>query len=129
MGNRDAIMRRLGAILTGWTYERLERALAPLQMWYARVQTYDDLPADPQIRNNGSIGSIPISTGRAFTVLNHPVSYDGALPPPAFRRDARRRHPRGSGGRRLLPADIDRLAARNVIRCTSGSVAEAEATA
>jgi len=130
MGNRDAIMRRLGAILTGWTYERLERALAPLQMWYARVQTYDDLPADPQIRNNGSIGSIPISTGRAFTVLNHPVSYDGALPP--LRHFA---ETPGADTREVLagvgfsPADIDRLAARNVIRCTSGSVAEAEATA
>lgn len=124
MANRDAIMERLGVVLADWTYDRLDRALAPLQMWYARVQTYDDLLSDPQVSHNGSIGSIPISTGKAFTVLNHPVSYDGALP--AVRHFA---ETPGADTRAILErvgfssAEIDRLAAEKVIRCTSGKVA------
>lgn len=125
MENRDAIMRRLGIVLADWTYERLDRALAPLKMWYSRVQTYDDLLTDPQIVHNGSFGSIPISTGQEFTVLNHPVSYDGALPP--LRHFA---ETPGADTRRILeglgfPAEeIDRLAAENVIRCSSGRIAD-----
>lgn len=124
MANRDAIMERLGVILADWSYDRLDRALAPLQMWYARVQTYDDLPSDPQVAHNGSIGAIPISTGKALTVLNHPVSYDGALP--ALRHFA---ETPGADTRMILegvgfsPAEIDRLAAEKIIRCTSGKVA------
>lgn len=124
MGNRDAIMERLGVVLADWTYDRLDHALAPLKMWYARVQTYDDLLADPQIANNGSIGSIPISTGKAFTVLNHPVSYDGALPPVRHFAETPGADTRAIlEGAGFTSAEIDRLAAENVIRCTSGKVA------
>ncbi len=125
MKNRDAIMRRLGIVLAEWTYERLDRALAPLQMWYARVQTYDDLPADPQIVHNGSIGSIPLSSGGAFRVLNHPVSYDGALP--GLRHFA---ETPGADTRDILeslgfPAgEIDRLVAEKVIHCSPGRIAD-----
>jgi crotonobetainyl-CoA:carnitine CoA-transferase CaiB-like acyl-CoA transferase len=121
MGNRDAIMRRLGEVLSNWTYDQLDRAFAPLQMWYARVQTYDDLRDDPQIQHNGSISSIPLSTGRAFTVLNHPVSYDGSLP--SLRHFA---ETPGADTRAVLTgiglssAEIDILEAKQVIRCTSG---------
>lgn len=125
MANRDAIMQRLGLVLADWTYDRLDQALAPLQMWYARVQTYDDLRTDPQVQHNGSIGSIPISTGRNFTVLNHPVSYDGALP--ALRHFA---ETPGADtlavlqGLGMPAAEIDRLVSENVIRCSSGRVAD-----
>ena len=121
MENRDAIMQRLGTVLAKWTYEQLDRALAPLQMWYARVQTYDDLPDDPQIVHNGSFGSIPLSSGAEFRVLNHPVSYDGALP--GLRHFA---ETPGADTRAILQKagyatdEIDRLIAEKVIHCSSG---------
>lgn len=116
--NRDAIVQRLGVVLADWTYARLDAALAPLQMWYSRVQNYDDLRSDPQIVHNGSIGSIPISSGRSFTVLNHPVSYDGALPGIRHFAEAP-----GTDTATVLAQvgfsseEIERLAAQNIIRC------------
>lgn len=125
MKNRDAIMRRLGDLLADWTYERLDQALAPLQMWYGRVQTYDDLLTDPQIAQNGSIGTIPISTGEEFQVLNHPVTYDGAIP--ALRHFA---ETPGADTRNILQdigftsEDIDGLVAAKIVHCSSGRVAD-----
>ena len=125
MENRDAIMRRLGIVLANWTYDQLDRALAPLQMWYSRVQTYDDLPNDPQIAHNGSFGSIPISTGREFRVLNHPVSYDGALPP--LRHFA---ETPGADTQDILKSigftveEIENLEMQKVVHCSSGRVGD-----
>lgn len=130
MANRDAIMHRLGDLLTDWTYERLDAALQPLQLWYERVQTYDDLASDPQITHNGSIGSIPISSGQSFTVLNHPVSYDGKLP--ALRHFA---ETAGADTRTVLgeagfsAEEIDDLVEQRLVRCTSGRAVEEAAAA
>jgi crotonobetainyl-CoA:carnitine CoA-transferase CaiB-like acyl-CoA transferase len=49
-------------------------------IWYQRVQEYDDLPDDPQIRHNQVFREVPVKGGRAVLV-NHPNRYDGEVPP------------------------------------------------
>lgn len=125
MANRDAIMVRFGEILRTWDYARLAATFAPLQMWFAKVQTYDDLRGDPQVQHNRSIGEIPISTGQAFSVLNHPVSYDGDVPKLRTFAETAGAHSRAIlAAIGIAEAEIDRLEAAGVIRCTSGKVAD-----
>jgi len=80
MANRDAFMQVLGEELKGWTYERLDRALAPHSLWYAKVQNYDDIREDPQVQHNRCLQEFRLGETSA-TVLAHPVRYDGQAPP------------------------------------------------
>jgi crotonobetainyl-CoA:carnitine CoA-transferase CaiB-like acyl-CoA transferase len=53
----------------------LERA----KIWHARVQTYADVIADPQVKHIQALVTVPGggSTGAPVTLVNHPVLYDG----------------------------------------------------
>jgi crotonobetainyl-CoA:carnitine CoA-transferase CaiB-like acyl-CoA transferase len=116
MANRDAFMRILGEELKSWSYERLDRALAPHALWYEKVQDYDQIRDDPQVRHNRCFQDFAIG-GETATVLAHPVRYDGQVPP-------LRRMPAVLGGdtRDVLrdagwsAADIERLAAAGVVK-------------
>ncbi len=115
MKNRDAFMRVLGEELKGWTYARLDKALAPHALWYAKVQNYDDIRADPQVQHNQCLQQFTVK-GETATVLAHPVRYDGEAP-------ALRRMPVTLGGdtREVLreagwsDADVDALAAAGAV--------------
>jgi crotonobetainyl-CoA:carnitine CoA-transferase CaiB-like acyl-CoA transferase len=83
MANRDAFTKILGEELASWTYERLDKALAPHALWYERVHDYDAIRNDPQVLHNGCLQEFTVKDEKA-TVLAHPVRYDGKVP--AFRR-------------------------------------------
>lgn len=83
MANRDAFMEILGQELAGWTFERLDAALAPHGLWYEPVQDYDAIRTDPQAINNDCFQEFTVN-GETATVLSHPVRYDGHAP--AMRR-------------------------------------------
>lgn len=83
MENRDAFMRVLGDELKSWTYDRLDKALAPHGLWYERVQDYDAVRRDPQVVHNESFQEFAIGDLKG-TVVAHPVRYDGKVP--EFRR-------------------------------------------
>ena len=68
---------------------RMEQA----QIWHARVQGYDDLVEDPQVKHMQVLVTVRGAgeTGAPITLVNHPVRYDGEaaairLPPPSARR-------------------------------------------
>ncbi|HWK68118.1 MAG TPA: CoA transferase [Rhizobiaceae bacterium] len=79
MANRDEFTHILGEELVTWTYERLDRALRPLGMWYERVQDFEGIRSDPQIIHNGCLQEVRVGSSKA-TVLAHPVRYDGTIP-------------------------------------------------
>lgn len=116
MQNRDPFMQVLGDLLKTWTYERLDRALAPHALWYAKVQSYDDIRSDPQVVHNRCLQEFRIGEASGV-VLAHPVRYDGRAP--AFQH-----MPRVLGGetREVLreagwsDAAIDELVASDVVR-------------
>jgi crotonobetainyl-CoA:carnitine CoA-transferase CaiB-like acyl-CoA transferase len=49
-------------------------------VWFARVNGYDDVLADPQIEANQSILEFDDSTAGHVRVLAHPIRYDGKAP-------------------------------------------------
>jgi crotonobetainyl-CoA:carnitine CoA-transferase CaiB-like acyl-CoA transferase len=79
------------------------------------VQGYDELRGDPQIRHNQVFREVPVGN-RTATLVNHPLRYDGEVPP--LRRLALRL---GEDTRAVLSelgyraAEIDDLIARRVV--------------
>lgn len=63
-----------------------ERSLAEVgpvfdahQIWYERVQDYEDLRQDPQARHLGIFQAIQVN-GRPATLIAHPLTYNGERP-------------------------------------------------
>lgn len=84
--DEDAFVRReaagdlLAAALTGLDTTEVERRFAAKGIWHARVNDYDAVAKDPQVRHNGNFVTLPGATGAPITVVAHPVRYDGQVP-------------------------------------------------
>ncbi|MFG2583056.1 CaiB/BaiF CoA transferase family protein [Streptomyces malaysiensis] len=77
---RAQYTRLLEQTLSAWTYQELVGRLEPLGFWIERVADYDDVRDDAQVAEEGLLMDMPVGDSHA-TVLNHPVRYDGRLPP------------------------------------------------
>lgn len=124
----DAFARR--EEITGLVAERLRtlstedaaRRLDAEGVWNAPVESYDDLPANPQLAHLESFPEIAGATGAPVTLVGHPVRYDGAAPPVRLPPQ-----PLGAQTRAVLDElglsaeRIDDLAARGIVRCLEGS--------
>jgi crotonobetainyl-CoA:carnitine CoA-transferase CaiB-like acyl-CoA transferase len=97
----------------------LQEAIAMLDaqgVWNARVESYDDLPGNPQVQHLQAVCTLEGATGAPVTLLSHPVRYDGATVPVA-----RVPQPLGAQTREILgevgftAAEIEDLIARKVV--------------
>jgi crotonobetainyl-CoA:carnitine CoA-transferase CaiB-like acyl-CoA transferase len=77
---RDRYARTLAEELAGRSYAEVTGAFDAHAIWYARVQEYDDLPDDPQVRHAEIFREVRIGDATA-TLVNHPLRYDGEVPP------------------------------------------------
>lgn len=77
---RDAVARVVAAEIATRTYDEVAAAFDAKGVWYARVEDYDDLLDNPQVRHNRTFGEVAVNGERA-TLVNHPIHYDGAPPP------------------------------------------------
>ncbi len=77
---RDRVAAATAAALAGRGYADLAAALEVGKIWFARVEDYDDLMVNPQAIHNGAFQSVPVN-GATATLVSHPVSYDGVVPP------------------------------------------------
>lgn len=76
----------LDRLLPQRTFEQWRDRLEAHKIWHARVNDYDEVAEDPQVRHNESFLTLPGATGAEITLVNHPIRYDGqrgeiALPP------------------------------------------------
>lgn len=78
--DRDRIAERVAQKFLQLTLAEAEAALTAHKLWYAPVQNYSELAADPQARHNDVFGSVSIN-GTDATLINHPNRYDGNVPP------------------------------------------------
>ena len=62
------------------TTDELETKLETQKLWYSRVNDYEAVLADPQIRHNGSFLHVESSQGTPLTLLGHPAKYNGERP-------------------------------------------------
>ncbi|WGF89759.1 CaiB/BaiF CoA transferase family protein [Marinivivus vitaminiproducens] len=76
----------LNRVLPERTFAEWHERFEARRIWHARVNDYDEVHADPQVRHNETFMTVPGATGSPVTLVNHPVRYDGqgaevALPP------------------------------------------------
>jgi crotonobetainyl-CoA:carnitine CoA-transferase CaiB-like acyl-CoA transferase len=76
---RDAIAELLAGELRSRRFAELAEAFDAEQMWYARVDTFDDLAANPQVRHNRVFEEVEVN-GETARLVNHPNRYDGQVP-------------------------------------------------
>lgn len=77
---REAIAKQVAALMELKTTAELETLLARHGVWHARVNDYDAVRADPQVRHNGSFATVTGATGADVTLVMHPIRYDGQAP-------------------------------------------------
>lgn len=83
---REEVAELVAARLPQRSYAEWAERLEPRKLWYAKVNDYDEVIADLQVRHNSTFLTVEGATGRSITLVNHPVHYDGqsadvALPP------------------------------------------------
>lgn len=78
--DRDLIAATVAEALSAWRFEALKEKLDLAGIWHERVSDYDDLLADPQVVQNEMFRTLPVR-GAEATLVNHPLRYDGKLPP------------------------------------------------
>jgi crotonobetainyl-CoA:carnitine CoA-transferase CaiB-like acyl-CoA transferase len=120
---QDEIGELIAATLrTKTTHEWSER-MEGGRIWHARVQSYADILADPQVKHMQALVTARGGgyTGAPVTLVNHPVLYDGEsaevrLPPQ--RLGAQSRDVLGEIG--FAPAEIAELIRSGVVRADDG---------
>lgn len=81
-----AIVEALDRILPQRTFAEWKERFDAHGIWYARVNDYDEVAQDPQVRHNESFVTVTGAMGAGIALVNHPVRYDGknaevTLPP------------------------------------------------
>jgi crotonobetainyl-CoA:carnitine CoA-transferase CaiB-like acyl-CoA transferase len=92
--HRDEIARVLSREIERRPFDELATAFEAREMWFTRVEDFDDLLENPQLQHNRTFHDVPVN-GQTIKVLNHPNRYDGkgaehfeyALEPGANTRD------------------------------------------
>ncbi len=112
---RERYASAMAEALAGRTFADVSARFDAAGVWFERVQTYDDVRADPQAAHLGAFTEIDVH-GTPVTLLTHPLKYDGETPPLRTMPLAA-----GSDSREILAelgvpdADVDALVARGVI--------------
>jgi len=85
--NTDEMFSRNGEIaalvqaaVVDLTSEELEAKLETQKLWYAPVNDYAAVMADPQVQHNGSFIEVESAAGTPITLLAHPAVYNGERP-------------------------------------------------
>jgi crotonobetainyl-CoA:carnitine CoA-transferase CaiB-like acyl-CoA transferase len=116
---REDITRLVAAKVATLTLAEAIALLDAQGVWNTRVESYDDLPSNPQLQHLEAFRTVEGATGAPVTLLSHPVRYDGE-PVPAPRVP----QPLGAQTREILSeagyttAEIDDLVARRIVVAT-----------
>lgn len=77
--DRDAIAGLVARAIGERDLADLSQAFDSKGVWYARVEDYDDVLHNPQLRVNGGLEIVNVN-GVEVTLAGHPVTYDGERP-------------------------------------------------
>lgn len=76
---RDAISAVIAGALRHRRFADLAAAFDAAGIWYARIEDFDDLLANPQLQHNGTFQDVTVN-GETIKLLSHPMRYDGETP-------------------------------------------------
>jgi crotonobetainyl-CoA:carnitine CoA-transferase CaiB-like acyl-CoA transferase len=92
--NRDRVHQLVAKSLLSLTTERAIQAFDQQDIWWAPVNDYEQVEADPQVAHNGIVMEVDHPEAGAVRLMAHPVRYDGQAPalrrmPPALGQHTR----------------------------------------
>ena len=76
---RDRYATVMAGVLVSRSFAELSARFDAHGIWFERVQTYEDLRADPQANHMGVFSEIDVN-GKSATLISHPLRYDGEVP-------------------------------------------------
>jgi crotonobetainyl-CoA:carnitine CoA-transferase CaiB-like acyl-CoA transferase len=79
--DRDAVNALVHRLLRGRTTASVMSAFDQHDVWYAPVNDYEQVDADPQVHHNGIVQEIDHPDAGRIRLIAHPVRYDGVAPP------------------------------------------------
>ncbi|MBU0726927.1 MAG: CoA transferase [Alphaproteobacteria bacterium] len=74
---REEVVVHLDRLFPTRPFAEWAARLEARKLWYAKVNDYDAVAADPQVKHNGTFVTVEGATGAPITLVNHPVRYDG----------------------------------------------------
>jgi crotonobetainyl-CoA:carnitine CoA-transferase CaiB-like acyl-CoA transferase len=77
--DRDRIASTFAKVMETKTYAEVAAAFDPVGIWYGKVQDFDDVADDPQVKALGVFREVNVQ-GHPVKLVNHPVRYDGRIP-------------------------------------------------
>jgi crotonobetainyl-CoA:carnitine CoA-transferase CaiB-like acyl-CoA transferase len=77
---RDRYAVAVAAALKKFPRARIAELMNAAGLWNAPVQDYDQLAVDPQALHNKVFRTVDVN-GESATLINHPLRYDGEVPP------------------------------------------------
>ena len=78
---RDEVNAHAAGHIRKESAEHWYRVFDEAGIWYAPVNSYEDVEGDPQVAHNGAITTFEHPEAGTVRVLAHPVRYDGEAPP------------------------------------------------
>ncbi|MFM8548744.1 MAG: CaiB/BaiF CoA transferase family protein [Betaproteobacteria bacterium] len=78
---REALNSRIAQHLLSRTSAQWSELMLAQEIWFAPVNTYDEVEHDPQVQWNESVLSFEHPRAGTVRVLGHPIRYDGQPPP------------------------------------------------
>ena len=92
--NRDRVHQLVARSLLALTTEHAIQAFDQQDIWWAPVNDYEQVEADPQVAHNGIVMDVDHPQAGAVRLMAHPVRYDGKAPalrrmPPALGQHTR----------------------------------------
>jgi crotonobetainyl-CoA:carnitine CoA-transferase CaiB-like acyl-CoA transferase len=113
--DRDRIAAVFAEVVRPRKYADVTAAFDKLAIWYGKVNDFDEVAEDPQVKAAGVFREEDIN-GRKVVLVNHPIRYDGETPPLRIKGLSIGEHTREI----LLEhgytaAQVDDLLARNIV--------------
>ncbi|MGH6681052.1 MAG: CaiB/BaiF CoA transferase family protein [Bradyrhizobium sp.] len=119
--HRDYYSRTFAKVMATRRFAAVERAFDSAGIWYSKVFSFDEVAEDPQAEALGVFRQESVG-GVAVTLVNHPLRYDGEIPPlrvKAVRIGENTREILSEMG--LTGNQIDDLVRRRVVRIAAES--------
>jgi crotonobetainyl-CoA:carnitine CoA-transferase CaiB-like acyl-CoA transferase len=76
---RDGIAAAVARALEGRTFAEVAEAFEARGLWFARIEDFDDLEANPQVQHNETFRDVAVND-ETIRLVNHPNRYDGKVP-------------------------------------------------
>lgn len=122
---RDRYSRVFADVVAKRRFADIAAVFDPAGIWYSKVYDFDEVADDPQAEALGAFSHVDLNDGTPVTLVNHPIRYDGEVPPLRLKATKIGEHTREILEELGMTAkQIDDLLSRGVVRASTAAPAD-----